>query len=326
MAMGKAKVINPYIMDFINSLAIEINFVNKNNPTKYGLLDILKYIGKINIVFLNWIEEIPEKKGGAFQSILLGILLVYFKIKGIKVFYTLHNKESHYSKNKKLKRLMNKLVICNADYLMCHSSEGIGLLNRFRVKKNARYFPHPFDPIAPINSHSKDYDILIWGTIKPYKGVDKFLSYLKSNDLLDKYKTIVCGIIQPADYEQCFIEFTANNLIIKNQVIDYQTLDSYIARSKITLFTYLENSVLSSGALMYSLSRGATVIGPDTGAFHDLSKENLIVVYNNYSDLVEKIDHVLENPCIDKERLNSYIQENSWENFGKNVLKWINES
>ncbi|MBN2272721.1 MAG: hypothetical protein JXK95_00185 [Bacteroidales bacterium] len=247
------------------------------------------------------------------------------KRRKIKIFYTLHNKESHYSTHKQIKRLIRKIVLSNSDFVLCHSKEGIDIINNEKgIKGKTLYLPHPFkkeslqDPVK-----EKKYDILIWGAIRPYKGIDKFFSYLESNNILKKYKTLVAGKIFPEEYEKELIVFRSDSLHIINSFIEDKVLNEFIAQSKITLFTYNENSVLSSGALIYSLSKGANVIGPNTGAFKDLYQEGLIEVFENYDELIEIIDKQLNSLSSKAKKINKYIEENSWEKFGSKISDWI---
>ncbi len=42
---------------------------------------------------------------------------------------------------------------------------------------NIRYFPHPIIPVPQKQPSTKEIDVLIWGAITPYKGIDKFLEF-----------------------------------------------------------------------------------------------------------------------------------------------------
>ena len=64
----KSGIYNPYIKNFIQFSSDHYNFLNKNNPSNYGIFNIIKYIRKIDIIFFNWIEKLPEMKGGFIQT------------------------------------------------------------------------------------------------------------------------------------------------------------------------------------------------------------------------------------------------------------------
>lgn len=317
----KKEVSNPYMKDFINSLSGYFVFVNREKPSASGIFDLRKYISRIDFIFLNWIEDLPDKKYGVFQSIFFLITIYVMKLKKIRIFYVLHNKESHYATHSFLKRKIKKAVLKNADYVVCHSSEGLKL-NGFG-KKNIKYIPHPFQGYFKGNDALKEYDILIWGSIRPYKGIDSYLSYLESKNYLNRYKTLIVGKIFPPEYEQELMKYRSEKIRIENKYIDDSVLNELIAKSGIILFTYNEKSVLSSGALVYSLSRGALVIGPDTGSFHDLKTEGIIDVFENYDELISRIEYHLNHPNLNTRKIEEFVKHNSWQSFGKEIGSWL---
>ena len=96
-------------------------------------------------------------------------------------------------------------------------------------------------------------------------------------------------------------------------------LTSLIAKSKFVLFTYSDTSVLSSGALMDTLGLNANIIGPNAGAFADLARENIIQVYDNFIDLIRKIETPVQKSEEDLDALGQFIKNNDWQHFGINI-------
>ncbi len=316
---------NPYVEDFTACLESRYNFLNCGVHPNSSILNLYKYLNKIDIVFLNWIEDLPDKRGGIIQVIAFQILLLILKIKKIRIFYTLHNKESHYPTNSKIKKILRRTILSNADYILCHATEGLKILSNESTKAWIKYLPHPFKKReSEILSNEKKYDILIWGSIHPYKGVDNFLRFLESNKIQNKYKTLIIGKIFQEEYKVLLDKFKSDTIEIVNKFIDNDSLNDLIDQSKIILFTYNDNSVLSSGALVYSLSREAWCIGPDAGSFRDFYQEGLIEIFTDYDELVLKLNLQLEEPKNKKENINLFVGENSWDSFGEKIAEWIN--
>jgi beta-1,4-mannosyltransferase len=323
----KEKVIaNPYIQDFICCLSDHIHFLNRDRPSKYGIFDIFRYIHQINLLFLNWPEDLPDKKGGLIQALTFFLIIFLARLKRIQIFYTLHNRESHKTRFILIKKSIRWILFRKADYILTHSSSGIELLPDQKTKEKALYLPHPFSikPIVPAKRiKEKEYDILIWGTVQPYKGVDAFLSYCRKNIQLGNLKILVAGIISPDSYVQCITQFASPNIKIINRYINDEDLVMFIEKSRIVLFTYLKDSVLSSGALVFSMQQKALILGPDTGAFHDMYQEGLIEVYHDHNSLYEKIQLLLNNRNSYLIRSDLFITENTWSRFSEKILHWL---
>ena len=67
--------------------------------------------------------------------------------------------------------------------ILTHSEEGItfGEENYPEYAHKIKYLIHPLKEIIQVKEEkTKKYDLLIWGSIYPYKGVVDFLSFLKS--------------------------------------------------------------------------------------------------------------------------------------------------
>ncbi len=321
------QISNPYAGNLINSLSEHYNFINLKSPSKTGIFDILKYIKKIDYVFLNWIEDIANGKVGIIQSLFFIFIIKILKIKRINIIWTLHNKDSHFSNYLPIKRMLRKVLIKNSDYILTHSTEGIDYAKSIAKEKsiNIKYLPHPVQNRKSGKKPELKYDIIIWGNIMPYKGIDKFLEYLVNHDFQNKYKILIIGKSDSEEYLNKLKEYENNNISIDDRFINESELIEFIRSSKIVLFTYLKNSVLSSGALMDSLGLGPEVIGPDTGAFRDLANQKIINTYNNYDELITIIDDLLKKKIKSNLRVRNFIEVNSWVHFARNFQNWIME-
>ena len=322
---GSTVTYNPYFDDLIQSFSQYYNIINANKPTDKGLFDLLKYIGKIDYLYLNWIEEIIDKRLGFLQLTLLYLLIPYLKFKNIKIIYTLHNKVSHYKKKIFFKRFVFKLLLRNSSFILTHAKEGVDFIekNNSNAGKRALFFPHPIKVRKKIEANNKPYDILIWGKLTPYKGVHKFLDFLKSEDLLPKYSIKIVGKITDPDYADTLFKYSSDRISITNSFIADDELAKYISQSKIVLFIYNNNSVLSSGVLTDSISYHANVIGPCTGAFLDMKEYGIADTFRDYNDLIKVIDAQLEmDESVIKQRgnkINSFIKSHTWDFFASYI-------
>lgn len=323
----KLGLYNPYVDDLVQSLGKYICFTNIDNPTNIGILDIFKYLGKIDYVFFNWIEVLPDKKGGKIQTLFLVFLLSLFKLFRIKIVWTMHNKLAHSLTNVYWKKLIFNKMLIYSDVIMTHSSEGIeyGEDMLKGAKYKIFYYPHPVKDRRLDKQDIKEYDILIWGTISPFKGIDKFLDYIYQNGLQNMYKILIIGKSRFEDYRKKLIKYKSNNILIKNEFIEDKLLQELIAKSKLVLFTYSQRSVLSSGVLMDSLGYGANIIGSDTGAFGDLAQEGIINTFTDFPEMFKKIDEQLDgkSEINNNKKLEDFLFNNSWDKYAINILKLL---
>lgn len=323
---GKDAVPNPYLKNIIGSMQKYYTFINLNRRSKTGIFNILKYYTKLDYLMLNWIEDLPDKKIGLLQSVFFIILLLLTDLTKKRVIWTMHNKISHHKKHFVLKKLLFRLLISHSDYIITHSKEGIEYLKKLNYKKahKLKYIPHPVTMQQFIETKNKKYDILIWGSIIAYKGIDKFLSLLNDKKLLDKHRILIIGKAQSNEYFNELLKYSSEKVVIKNKYVPEDELKELISQSEVVLFTYSESSVLSSGVLMDTLSYGAKIIGPHSGAFKDLEERNLIKTYKDFNMLINILDKPFIFNDINSKNIDSFIKENTWDNYASILHKWIN--
>ena len=274
---------------------------------------------KTNIFYFNWIENLPDRKFGELQSLLFFLFIALAKIFKKKITWTMHNKISHSKTNIYLKKTIIKQLLKHSDIIITHSKEGVDYGHEIYKKSNIVFFPHPVlsSEIKNIDkpSNNIEYDIIIWGLMSPYKGVLEFLKYLFENNIV-KYKIIIVGKFVSDDYYKNVLKYKTDNIQIINNFITKKELNTYIESSKITLFTYQNSSVLSSGVLIDTLAQLTNIVGPNTGSFKDLKDENLVIAYNNFDELLEILDKTIGNELeIDKNAINKYLKDSTWEKY-----------
>ena len=314
---------NPYIDDLTRSFSNYYKFINKEKPSNSGIFDLLKYLNKTDYIFFNWIEKLPENKGGTIQTLFLFLLFPILGLYNIKIIWTMHNKLSHSKKHLFLKKMIFKKMLKKADHIITHSTEGIKYGESIvpGSGKKIHYFPHPVKDRRRNEQKDFLYDILIWGTISPYKGIDKFLEFLHSNNLDAKYKILIIGKSTSESYFEQISKYSNQNIQIQNKFIEDDMLRDLIKQSKIVLFTYSKSSILSSGVLMDSIGYGANIIGPDVGAFSDLAEEGILNIFKDFETLIPVIDRQLNNKEFEKnkEKFDIFLTNNTWNKFAENA-------
>ncbi|MCD4696801.1 MAG: hypothetical protein K8S16_11235 [Bacteroidales bacterium] len=320
----KHNAYNPYIDDFVTSFSRSYQFINIDNPSNTGIFDIIKYIHKLDFIFFHWVEKLPEKKGGIIQSVMFIILMYVAILLRIKVIWTMHNKFTHARKYKRFTRFLFKTLLKKSHLILTHSSEGISFGESLYTssENKIKYFPHPVKDRRLPAKENKLIDILIWGSIAPYKGIDGFLESWTKSKLENKYRIVIVGKVSSQDYLEKIVRFKSKNIKIRNEYISDNQLAKLINDSKAILFTYSKASILSSGALMDSIGYGAQVIGPHVGGFADLAKLNIVTTFKSFEGLEEILEKQIHNgPTSESGELEIFLQENTWDKYAQNVIK-----
>lgn len=317
---------NPYIQDFIDSLNKQEGFYVVNPPHKNPLLSILNKKHWGNIFIFNWFESIPDFKYGILQTIIAIFLIISIKFRNKKIIWILHNKRPHANRYKHAKILLGKLIARFSDLIITHATDGIEV-----VKQNYPYalyktifLHHPTkNRLSCISKFQQTpiYDLLIWGSITKYKGVIEFVKFLHSHPCI-KYKVCIIGKCASTDIYKELTKSLPRGVSFIHEKVSFEELGKYISKTRFVLSPYFSESILSSGILMDSLSFGAKIIGPNTGAFKDYANEPRLKVYNfqSFNDIPNIItEHKDEKISIEEYEL--FLNGHNWEHFIKEIIK-----
>jgi beta-1,4-mannosyltransferase len=313
---------NNYIEKLIKNIQDDVEVVN--GKTSIGILDAFLKFRNTDVFYFNWIEDLPTKKFGVFQFVLLINLLFLIKISNKKIIWFIHNNISHYKRYTKIKIFITQLMSYCSDIVFAHSNE----VNIKVNKKKLHVYFHPFDGYKPIEFiEPAEYDLLIWGTITPYKGVEKFIDHVAVSNTLKNYKILIAGAFSYDDEYKSITERQLNNVTIINRYLNDQELKYFFSISRFNLFTYSSSSILSSAALCHSLSSGMNIIASNIGSFKELGAKNLIYTYETFNDLENLLEELKNNKIhqIDQVKVKEFISVNTWDGFAFFVKKHITQ-
>ncbi len=321
LSNNNPKFNNKYTLYLSKSLSSHYIISNSSQVRNWGIFDIIKFLESDIFVF-NWTEKLNFLKYGLAQTFVYMISVLYLKVRGKKIIWILHNKEPHEGMS-----LIAKFLIefnsKKANYVITHSYEGVNYaLNVLNIRKDiVNYIPHPIYPESKLVETEKIYDIIIWGNIERYKNILEFLIYWKSFKGSEKYKIIVCGKCKDEKYLDSIRSLRIENVEILNEYLSDEELNLLISKSKAILFTYNGQSVLSSGALIYSLPFNSTIIGPNIGSFRDMKNEGLIETYTKFEEIPDLLDSYSQESL---QKRVDFIKLNTWSKFAMNFQGVIN--
>lgn len=313
---------NPYCANLCYGLESAGAEIIRSKTAWLGTLDFFLYFFRMDIVVLNWAEEVANRTLGLLQTVGLVMILPLFKLFRVKIVWTIHNKTGHNRRNEKISNVMKKLLLHFSDVIVTHAKDGTTMFEN--SNKEILFFPHPFDIKYPDEAiiESTDIDILIWGKIQPYKGVLEFLEYLHSNNLQERFSIHIVGECPDINYLSKIQKLVSKTIEVDNRYLSDDNLAVLMQSSSVVLFTHKQGSVLSSGALIDSLAYSKTVVGPQFGNFRDFQDLGLIYTYNNFDELIDLVDRLLIGSLsmIDKSAIRAVLEKYSWERYGEYLL------
>ena len=324
--------INEYIDNFFNSLASKVKVINHGKQQSSRSADFFKYMFRADVMVLNWPEDILHLRFGVLQLFASFTILLAFKIKGGKIVWVCHNKDSHNKRYPFLRKITRSFYTTFSNEIIVHSGDA---LNYFLKEKSKTHFlNHPVytDPPLLLNDDTEiKTDVLIWGRITLYKGIHEFIENYKRNAA--SFSVEIVGSAN-ATYLQTLNEATASTYIhITNKFLSNTALAGYFIQSKIIVLPYADSDTFSSGALIHSLSSNKIIIGPAIGNFLDLKKAGACIVYENFDELFEKINSLLQNEGYYQTELKrlkkgiaEYYKFNTWDNFTDKLLEIVEEN
>jgi len=309
---------NPYIQHLKeaigrNALDIDPAVSDKAFP------DMLRKGFRSDMIILNWLENLPLRRMGMLQTIIAMIYIRLLKMKGTKIVWIKHNKISHSKKRFAISRMIQKTLAKCAHHIVTHSQD-VDLADTSKLL----YLPHPSNitpeaVLAPGTDDEPVIDLLIWGSLLPYKGVLEFLQFVENDAELRRLKIHIVGK-SSADYWELLQKHQGNNVTMNNTFVEEQQLVQLFKRTRFILFTYNKKSVMSSGVLIDSLAACRKIIAPDCGAFTDMARQHSFVhLYTDFSEIASLCRNHYTDYALDYEEVCSFVARNSWYNMGQKI-------
>lgn len=311
--------LNPYSYNYKEALGKEHNLINKENRSVIMMgLDFFINSFKADLFIINWLESICFFRLGWIQFLLAQAGLWIIKKRGKKIVWMFHNIHPHQGNNRLSKRIQKDLFR-QANLIISHSKEATEYAKKMTEQK-VIFINHPIKPIKikKINANIPPFDVLIWGTLLPYKGIAEFISH---NEIQQSNITIrILGICKDEELLKRINQYCNNHIIFENRKANFDEIAAYIQKSRYVLFPYIGSCVSSSGALIDTLVLGGVPIGPNRGAFKDLAEQKLCLTYNSYEELINLIN---SQYSINNKTKETFISTNSWDNLVKTIFQII---
>lgn len=290
---------NPY--NEILSDSIENHYESVLNLRIRNVPDVKKG----DIVHIHWIHNYYQNKKGGISFIkytLMMLTLSYWRKKGVKVGWTVHNLLPHSYDSREKEIHIRSKVIEKMDFLVMHSEEvkndfvkmyGSKFMDKINVIPHPHYrnyYREKIENTSNFISDDENLTLLFFGSVKKYKGVVELIQAVKKSTNVTIQLRIL-GKCEDADLEKKIkdeIE-NVNNIYFKNIFLEDEDLIPEIQKADFIVLPYKE--ITTSGSVVLAASLQKKIIGKDAPYIRSIYGSSAIY-FNSIDDLVKIIDRL----------------------------------
>ena len=233
-------------------------------------------VGAHSIFHIHWEEHLlrkslSESEANALVAYFLS-RLTDFQARGGKILLTIHNSRPHELNYEREFVRLRQGIINLADKVLVHNMDAASeVVVEYRALiSKIFYLPHPsyvgyYEEVAAtknrIESPSETEKFIIFGKIREYKAVDKFLVEWSKSDTNLQLDIVGSGLQGESYIERVrsLVALTGNVFLYEGHVRN-QDLVNWLGNSKAVILPY--ERFLTSGVLLLALSFGLPVIAP----------------------------------------------------------------
>ncbi|SFI28257.1 Glycosyltransferase involved in cell wall bisynthesis [Paenibacillus sp. UNC496MF] len=222
------------------------------------------------------------------KSVFFALLLLFYRARGIRLFWTVHNVWPHSGKTR-WDRVMRKFIlsVCQKGFVLSEAvktevAETFGVSpGKLVVTPHGHYVDAYASKGTDIRKRfgiaPDTYLYLFIGRINPYKGVDKlvdaFAALGEANSQL-----LIAGKVDKG-YSLDFIDRVNDGRIhVYPQFVDDHELADYLAAANVIVLPYKQIS--TSGSAILALSYKKPVIAPRLGALGEYVSDGCGILYD----------------------------------------------
>jgi len=213
--------------------------------------------------------------------------------RGIRVAFLCHNLVDHDAGV--FKRKLAKLLLAQADAYLVHSAEqAVALRSSFPDKTVISHSIPPYDQFPPPSTRLSKrgrLELLFFGFIRPYKGLDVLVDALAQLNDTQVYLTVVGEPWCSAQDLRRRIDTTrAPNIELHLDYVDDQTAANFFGRADLVVLPYLSASGSAVAAMAFRYE--CPILATRTGAFPDIienGRTGFLVAAGSVSELGDAI-------------------------------------
>lgn len=289
-------IVNPYEHPNNDYIRLQIEAIRRAG---YTPVPQTGNIVKSDCILYNWMENVD----GNHKALIIAkklVRLIQFKVLGKKIVWVMHNKQPH-ENSYKFGLFMMKVMAFISDKIMVLCDETVPALmkitNSKKVLEKVCKVPLiSYESIvgemdeAPIGGK---LNVLLFGQIKPYKGVEVLLEALKDEYLQQNTVITIVGKCNDQSYLNQITDKikTLHNVSFQNRFIELSELKKIVKDIHLLVLPMDIKSSLNSSAAMMAFSLRRTVICPNIGTVQEYYGQNYMYTYD-YQTIEEHVDQI----------------------------------
>lgn len=234
------------------------------------------------VLHLQWTERYllsKDRPRTLLKLALFAAQLAYLKLRGVRIVWTVHNLKNHENSMPKLDHWGSCMLARLADRLIVHCNCALDLTRaRFKLRDVTKFhviphghFVHRYElgPSRPDARASLDLPIdgdvfLVFGLIRPYKGLDRLLELFA--EVRERGQTLVIagatyGAMDPSWPAQAQARYPWLRIFPRH--ISDEELPTFFRAADVALFPYRD--ILTSGAMILAMGFGLPCVAPRAG-------------------------------------------------------------
>lgn len=233
--------------------------------------------------------------------------LLLLKARGVRIVWTVHNLKNHENAMPWLDRLGSTVIARLADSLILHCEAAkSAAMARFGVREDRCHViahGHFIDryPTGPSRAEARaelglgpdEHVFLVFGLIRPYKGLDRLLEVFERTKKPGQRLLIVGALYGSMDQswpERTQRKYPWAELVVGR--VDDGRLPLYFRAADVALFPYRD--ILTSGAMILAMGFGLPCVGPRAGCVPEALAASANILFDPDSDasLAEAIETI----------------------------------
>jgi len=254
----------------------------------------------VDIVHLHWvhrwfgIESDDRTSRKIFESIRFVLQILWLRLRGIKIVWTVHNLFGHESINTTQEIIFNAILarLCHAIIIHCPDNKE-QVIQTYKLSSTRKIFSVPqghyidtykneierSDARKILSLSPEEFVFLFLGQVRPYKGVVELIEAFETLDC--SYARLIIAGTCPSDiFKQQLIDLSKKNQRISTilEFVPDDQIKVYMNAADVVVLPFTQT--LNSSSAILAMGFGKPVISPRLGCLPSLLEETGNLLYS----------------------------------------------